>query len=760
MASLPQFLSVYLRPAARRPGGGRGGAALLLAASVALLQPSPARAAAAREPLSDWLVGLGDAAAALDRGDPAGSLAAARRAGAALSRGAPASRAALAEGLALLTAGRAAEAVEPLTEARRAAPAPLAPHLDLALARALVAAGRPIDAVPLLAAAARAGPGGAQREARWLEADALLAVGLLKEAAPRLEALLREAPDDPHAPGARLALAAAERMLGRERRAAERYREVARAEPDRPEGAEALAAMARWRSSAAGAPTLSGADRLARADRLLSRGRPAAALDELRAAAAAAPPAPPDQVSLLEAQALLSAGRHAEAEAAARPLEARSADAGVRRGAAWVLAKTASRAGRPEESVGWYQKVAASGAAIPGLPERRWRDLGDEAAYLAAWLWFDAGAWPRAAAALEGFARARPASPRADDARWFAAWARFRQGDRKGAARAFARLSGGALAEGAWYWQGRLAASPAEARRAYRRAVELGGDGWYAALAGARLRALEGTVEKAAPAAAAPPAPLSPLELRPGPAADQLHAAAALLGLGWRSAALAELDDLSRRGAARPVAAPLAELAAFAGDAERPFRAARDLLGATPRTLRWLYPTPLGEVVPARAAEAGVDPDLVRAVIRRESAFQPSIRSGAGAEGLMQLVPATAGRLATLAGAPRQGGGPLEDGAQNVALGTHYLALLVDRFGDEAPALAAYNAGPRPAAAWSRDRAGLPLDEWVEAIPYRETRAYLKAVLSAREVYRRLGGLPPDLDPARPVGAPGDGVAF
>ena len=108
MASLPQRLSQCTRTATGPRGLRRGSLALLLVGSVAWLQPAPARAAAPREPLSDWLVGLGDAAAALDRGEPLDSLAAARRAGAALRRGAPAARAALAEGLALQATGRAA----------------------------------------------------------------------------------------------------------------------------------------------------------------------------------------------------------------------------------------------------------------------------------------------------------------------------------------------------------------------------------------------------------------------------------------------------------------------------------------------------------------------------------------------------------------------------------------------------------------------------------------------------------------------------
>ena len=147
-------------------------------------------------------------------------------------------------------------------------------------------------------------------------------------------------------------------------------------------------------------------------------------------------------------------------------------------------------------------------------------------------------------------------------------------------------------------------------------------------------------------------------------------------------------------------------------------------------------------------------------MVRRESAFRPEVRSAAGAEGLAQLLPATARRLGALAGLPD--GGPLRlgDPDTSLGLGAHYLGLLFDRLGDEAVVLAGYNAGPAAAAAWAQARAGRPLDEWVESIPYRETRAYVKGVLASREAYRRLAGRPPALDPGRAIPPPRAGVVF
>jgi soluble lytic murein transglycosylase len=127
----------------------------------------------------------------------------------------------------------------------------------------------------------------------------------------------------------------------------------------------------------------------------------------------------------------------------------------------------------------------------------------------------------------------------------------------------------------------------------------------------------------------------------------------------------------------------------------------------------------------------------------------------------VQLLPATAERLGRLLGVPASAARRLEDPAVSLPLGASYLALLADRFRDPAVALAAYNGGPGPAAAWAAARAGRPLDEWVEEIPFRETRRYVKTVLAAEVAYRALwAGGRRAIDGSRPVPRPRDGVAF
>jgi soluble lytic murein transglycosylase len=724
---------------------------LVVVAATLTLTAVRVDARAPEAPLCDWLSAIGGAAQALADGHADASETAARRALLARPRGAAAGRGSAALGVALAARGDPTEAASALEVALAPSTAAGRAHLSLIRGEALLSIGDAPAAARLFAEAGRRTDLAVVRRARLGEARALLAANLPDQALPAAEDLLRT---DPTNADALLAGAIARRTLGDDARAVAALRSVWLA-ADLPQAREAGDELAAWRSAGGPVPPPTAEDHLARADRLLAAAHPDEALAEIAAAANADPPARPDRLSVFRALAALSLGRFPEAERTAAPL-ADAEDLAIRRAARWTLARAAARDGRLDEAAALYASVSGLPGDIPGLPAWRQRDLTDETAYLAAWIHYDAGAFARAAAALDAFARAHPRSPRAEDALWFAAWSRYRAGDLAGADSGFARLGRTALAGAGAYWQARLARTPDRQRALYRRTLDVTQDGWYAFLARARLAALGATAPRPR-ARAAGPLP----ETLPAAAAARLAVAVELLGLGLQDPALEELRDLARLPAVRPAAAAVAQLAAFAGDAELPFRMARDHLAPTRRTARWAHPEPYADLLPGRAHAFGVDPALLLSVMRRESSFRPAIRSFAGAEGLLQLRPVTAERLAAVMGVAPGLGGRLADPEVSVSLGAHYLGLLGARFGDPAVAIAAYNAGPRPAAEWATARAGMPLDAWVECIPYRETRQYVKIVLADWDVYRSLEGADaPPLDPAQPVKAPAPGVAF
>jgi soluble lytic murein transglycosylase len=141
----------------------------------------------------------------------------------------------------------------------------------------------------------------------------------------------------------------------------------------------------------------------------------------------------------------------------------------------------------------------------------------------------------------------------------------------------------------------------------------------------------------------------------------------------------------------------------------------------------------------------GVPPDLMQALMREESALDPQVISGAGAVGLTQLMPDTAARLAHRLGLPRPNARALEDPSLNIRLGTSYVADLLKRYqGNQAMAVAAYNAGEGMVNRWRTERGKEPLDAFVEEIPVTETRGYVKRVLSSYATYRYLYGKGPE----------------
>jgi len=151
------------------------------------------------------------------------------------------------------------------------------------------------------------------------------------------------------------------------------------------------------------------------------------------------------------------------------------------------------------------------------------------------------------------------------------------------------------------------------------------------------------------------------------------------------------------------------------------------------------FPLAYPEHFSSNALLSGIPLSLSLAVARKESAFWPQARSPVGAQGLMQLMPETGKLAAKNLGIKFEKGLDLTDPVINIRLGSWYLGRLIRRFDhNRVIALAAYNAGPTRVSKWL-NRA-LPVDVWIESIPYRETRDYVQTTLVYASIYAdRLG---------------------
>ena len=666
----------------------------------------------------------------------------------------------LIEGRAAFNAGDFDEAAKALSAARPTL-SDLDAHLAKLLGEALLLGGHPQDAAVNLREAQTKDPTGPA----GLRAAALLADALLDSGDPRgaIAQAERAASMDGQGSEIRAGLAlvaaqarsalveAGEGPVNAEAalQAAHAWRAFWLEHPDHP-AAEGLARSEEARlTRIAGKPLPepAGGDLLLRSQRLLAAGQPGAAVAQAQAALRVLKPPDAAEAQLTLARSLAADGRRTEAGPALAAAY-RSPLPRIAAPASLLYARDRARRGLDPEAIKILDGVARR---FPKEPE------ADEAAYVAARLLLDSGHEPQARARLARLA-ARRQGPHSSDARWSLAWLSYRRGLRDARER-FVEFAASAesdeLRAQGLYWQSR--AGEADPEPLLRRVIELDPLGWYGLLARQRLRL--------AGAETAPfPRPDDPRQQTELP--RRLQVAERLFGLGLFAEAGAEADRFVREQHGRYGELTLA-LAVYQR-AERYDRAAtlaESLLGyrARPNSPRELlaaaYPIAYPEQVASSSSRAGLDPYFLLAIMRRESLFRPDTRSAAGAVGLLQLLPATARRASIVLGRSIPADADMANPAVAIDLGAWYLSELVGRFGDPAIAAAAYNAGPRIAAPWAVKGAGEPLDEWVESIPYRETRRYVKAVSSAWSAYRLLaGGKAPSL--VEKVPAPRPGAAF
>ncbi len=157
---------------------------------------------------------------------------------------------------------------------------------------------------------------------------------------------------------------------------------------------------------------------------------------------------------------------------------------------------------------------------------------------------------------------------------------------------------------------------------------------------------------------------------------------------------------------------------------------------------RAAFPLPYEIDLRNEAARNQLDPMLVAGLIRQESAFESKAMSRTGAVGLMQVEPTTALKLARQLKV-RYIRARLTDPGYNLQLGSRYLANLIEAFGTREAALAAYNAGEDRVEQWTTGQNYLETAEFVESIPFTETREYVQIVIRNSDAYRSIYGPAP-----------------
>jgi soluble lytic murein transglycosylase len=406
-------------------------------------------------------------------------------------------------------------------------------------------------------------------------------------------------------------------------------------------------------------------------------------------------------------------------------------------------ARSLARAGRVEESLAMFERVSRGADA----------ELAARARFLSATLLEDTDL-PAAEAAYRKVEREAPAASQRSAATWRIAWLAWRRGDAAAAARGFERFAANAADEGerarGRYWLGRALQKLGRARGR----EELAGLAreepftYYGWRAGARVDGVAPAALSAAADVAAAPrgSPFGASTLPPA----TLRRIQILLEAGLDERVSVEVRPL---GASAPNAATRLVLAQLLLEAGRFHLAQRlvldydaDSLARRPapgeEALWWMaWPTAFDGTVERVARAHAVDPALVYAVMREESGYQPDALSVVGARGLVQIMPDTGRRLAADLGAGTFDPAELFVPERNLELGALYLSQLVARFeGRLSAAIASYNAGPEAVARWMAADRGRDDDEWVESIPYDQTRSYVKRVLRSVHVYRALYG--------------------
>jgi soluble lytic murein transglycosylase len=493
-----------------------------------------------------------------------------------------------------------------------------------------------------------------------------------------------------------------------------------------------------------------------------------ARVEQLRASAPDRFALDSDQDYLDELRLLTQEGDAAKAEALAQQFAPTFPTSPLRPEVLSVLAPLYKRQGRVEDAIATWKEVtdrysdsAVVPAALYDWATLLWnKDRDDEARAVferltqryphhdkAAEAWYALGRIfqerqedQRAATAYQRLAALFPDTQLAREGRWRQGWMAYRRGDFRAAEGLFAALAKSASdtpeGESALYWQARAAEQQAQADKAkqlYRDLLHRYPDSYYTLWAEKRLNLSSPPLQLGIDGTVTPPSLSRAL-------AGHYRRSQELAAIDLLPLARRELDVVKESTPREPeftrfLLAEYSRLQGYAAALRFALNLAKE---DNSNWLRYLYPHAYWETVSAQAQVKRLDPYLVLALIRQESAFDPEAVSSAQAYGLMQLLPKTAARLTHAASVSPTS---LVDPDFNVQAGTAYLRQLLDLYNENLfMAVAAYNAGENAVDKWRARYANLEADEFVESISFRETRNYVKLVLRNYRAYRRLYG--------------------
>ena len=419
-------------------------------------------------------------------------------------------------------------------------------------------------------------------------------------------------------------------------------------------------------------------------------------------------------------QALFKARRYQEAQLALKSAIRKGAAGNLVNEANYWLARALDKGGKPEEAYQIYLRLAespkggavADDALLEAAYQQRYQKKPGESLQL-----------------FKKFVTSRPESQKSSTALWELAWSSYQSRDYQGAALYLRKLAEHEdLREKSLYWLGKSLAATGDAKGADAVFSTLAAEypiGYYALIS-----------NRFSSAAEFPAVPENVAALLPMPAGFDREKA--LITLGLIDEASRELSRFPKGKNPQGVARLYLEMENYNGalhamESEKPRRGDKESVSA------WGvgYPLAFKGDVASNAAATGVPESLVYAIMRTESNYQPSALSPAGAVGLMQIMPATAETISKGSTAR------LTTPGFNIRLGSRHLKDLLGMYGGNVSlAAAAYNAGAGNLKRWQKGFGSLPQDEFVESIPFKETREYVKKVVTAMALYERLYRLP------------------